>query len=230
MKKEFGGLGIPNLHDMNLCMLRSWIRRYTQGDGSLWKRVIDSKYNTRNPNILCCQDAHPSTFWKGVMWAAKAVKMGYRWKVGNGRSIMFWENIWFGNSPLSTQFWDIYVVSNQQKKTIAELWDGSQLLCDFRRTFSEDMIHQWFQIVDIARTVVLSNEEDHLVWQHESKGVYSSKSMYAIVNFRGVKQIFLPVVWSLRIPPRIHLFLWLFPQNKILTRDNLRKRGIPKQL
>ena len=110
MKKEYGGLGIPNLQGLNLCMLGSWVRRYIQGDGSLWKKVVGTKYNTRNPNILCCQEVHPSTFWKGVLWAAKAVKFGYRWKVGNGRSIKFWEYIWFGNVPLSSQFWDIYVV------------------------------------------------------------------------------------------------------------------------
>ena len=90
MKEEYGGLGIPNLQDLNICMLGSWIRRYIQGEGSLWRKVIDTKCNTRSPNILCCQDIHPSSFWKGVLWAAKAVKFGYRWKVGNGRSIKFW--------------------------------------------------------------------------------------------------------------------------------------------
>jgi hypothetical protein len=60
--------------------------------------------------------------------------------------------------------------------------------------------------------------------------VYSSKSLYAIVNFRGVQPVYLPAVWDLKIPPRIQNFLWLFSQNKILTRDNLRKRGIPKPL
>jgi hypothetical protein len=54
--------------------------------------------------------------------------------------------------------------------------------------------------------------------------------MYALVNFRGVKQIFLPAVWKLKIPPRIQVFLWLFSQNKVMTRDNLRKLGMPKPL
>jgi hypothetical protein len=54
--------------------------------------------------------------------------------------------------------------------------------------------------------------------------------MYALVNFRGVKQIFLPAVWKLKIPPRIQVFLWLFSQNKVMTRDNLRRRGMPKPL
>jgi hypothetical protein len=64
---------------------------------------------------------------------------------------------------------------------------------------------------------------------YESNGIYSSKSLYALINFRGVKPIYLPPVWDLKIPPRIQVFLWLFSQNKIMTRDNLR-RGIAKPL
>jgi hypothetical protein len=89
--------------------------------GILWKVVIDSRYNTRNPNILYCHDVQPSTFWKGVMWASRAITVGYRWKIGNDKSLKLWEDIWFGNSPLAVHFWDIYFVSNQQTQTIDEL-------------------------------------------------------------------------------------------------------------
>jgi hypothetical protein len=30
------------------------------------------------------------------MGAAEALKFGYKWKIGNGRSVRFWEDIWFG--------------------------------------------------------------------------------------------------------------------------------------
>ena len=31
-------------------------------------------------------------------------------------------------------------------------------------------------------------------------------------------------MWDVRVPPKIHFFLWLIAHNKILTRDNLAKR------
>lgn len=31
MRQEFGGLGIPNLHDLNICLLGSWVKRYING-------------------------------------------------------------------------------------------------------------------------------------------------------------------------------------------------------
>jgi hypothetical protein len=35
MKKEFGGLGVPSLRDLNLCLLGSWVRRYCVNKGKI---------------------------------------------------------------------------------------------------------------------------------------------------------------------------------------------------
>jgi hypothetical protein len=36
--------------------------------------------------------------------SAQAAKMGYRWKIGNGENVRFWENQWFGSYSLAIQF------------------------------------------------------------------------------------------------------------------------------
>jgi hypothetical protein len=83
MEKDFGGLGVSSLRELNLCLLCSWLRRYSLDDGKIWKQLIDYKYKTENPSILCCKDVGASNFWKGVLWAANVAKIGYRWKVGD---------------------------------------------------------------------------------------------------------------------------------------------------
>jgi hypothetical protein len=80
-KKEYGGLGIPNLSEMNMCLLASWTKRYNLNENKLWKQIVDIKYNINNPNIFSFNSTGASHFWKGVLWAAKAAKMGYQWKV-----------------------------------------------------------------------------------------------------------------------------------------------------
>jgi hypothetical protein len=67
----------------------------------------------------------------------------------------------------------------------------------------------------IANSISFTDSKDQLIRRFESSGVYSSQSMYALVNFRGVKEIFLPAVWKLKIPPRIQVFLWLFLKIKL---------------
>jgi hypothetical protein len=54
------------------------------------------------------------------MCASKAAKMGYRWRIGNGNIIRFWEDRWFGSCSLAIQFWDTYSIVNEKGKTISE--------------------------------------------------------------------------------------------------------------
>jgi hypothetical protein len=58
--------------------------------------------------------------------------------------------------------------------------------------------------VSIAEAIVLSGEEDVMVWQFHSSGVYSSQSLYGVINFRGVQPVYMHAMWKLVIPPRRH--------------------------
>lgn len=53
---------IPNLRELNMCPLASWIRRYNTGEDKLWKRIVDCRYKTKDPNIFAClsDDTSPS--------------------------------------------------------------------------------------------------------------------------------------------------------------------------
>jgi hypothetical protein len=79
-------------------------------------------------------------------------------------------------------------------------------------------------MVSIASSICLNGEEDEMIWQFHSSGIYSSHSLYIVINFRGVTPVYLPAVSKLSIPPKVHFFLWLVSKNKLLTRDNLEKR------
>jgi hypothetical protein len=51
--------------------------------------------------LFVCPVVGVSPFWKGVIWEARKIKLGYQWKVGNGRKIKFWEDHWFDNCSLA---------------------------------------------------------------------------------------------------------------------------------
>ena len=63
-----------------------------------------------------------------------------------------------------------------------------------------------------------------MVWHFTSNGRYSVQPLYKIINFRGIQPKLVHSLWKIKIPPRVHYFLWLFSKNKVLTRDNLGKR------
>ena len=63
-----------------------------------------------------------------------------------------------------------------------------------------------------------------MIWNFSSNRVYSKQTLYRVISFRGVLPVYVPAVWGLKIPPRVHFFLWLLSKNKVLTRDNLNIR------
>jgi len=75
-RKEFGGLGIPDLRSLNLALLSAWIFRYQLNKSAIWINIVDFKYKTEKPNVLCCSTLGTSPFWKGVVWAMQAARMG----------------------------------------------------------------------------------------------------------------------------------------------------------
>jgi hypothetical protein len=44
----------------------------------------------------------------------------------------------------------------------------------------------WEEIMAIASSICLTEEEDEMVWQFHSSGIYLSHSLYRVINFRGV--------------------------------------------
>jgi hypothetical protein len=207
-----------------LCLLASWIKRYSLAENKIWKSIIDHKYGLEDKNVLTCSTPGASPFWKGVMWAATAARIGYSWKVGNGKKIHFWENQWFGNCSLAIQYWDVYILANEQNISIADAWDGVQLKISFRRCFSHELMLKWYEIVEIAKSIQFTQEPDALIWKFTSNGQFNVKSMYAFINFKGVQIIDVHAIWKLKVPPKIQFFLWLTFYKKLLTRDNLSKR------
>jgi hypothetical protein len=103
MRKEFGGLGIPNLKDLKLCFLRSWVKRFISDEGKLWRSIMGRKY-CRWDNIFYSDYMQASPFWKVVVMVAQVVKLGYKWIPSNDRRIHFWEDTWFGIVPLEEPF------------------------------------------------------------------------------------------------------------------------------
>jgi hypothetical protein len=123
---------------------------------------------------------------------------------------------------------EFVIFCNEKTKNIADIWVVGELRLSFRRTFLEDMMLNWEELIVVVEQINISDESDALIWGCDRTGVYSSHSFYAIINYRGVTPIFIPTVWSVNVPPKIQLFLWLLSHNKLATVDNLNKKEMSK--
>jgi hypothetical protein len=60
------------------------------------------------------------------------------------------------------------------------------LKCTFRRCVDIRLFNQWEEILAIASSINLSDEDDEPIWQYNSSGLCSSHSLYKVINFRGI--------------------------------------------
>lgn len=97
-----------------------------------------------------------------MLWAAKALKFGHRWTVGKGTKIRFWEDNWFGASPLSVQFWPLYSICHQQCVSVADVWDGQNIKLTFRRIFNPAMMEDRYCLEQIILGIAYTDCEDAL--------------------------------------------------------------------
>ena len=74
-------------------------------------------------------------------------------------------------------------------------------------------------------SLALSNEEDKMQWILTTNTTFSVKSCYASLNDGGLRSQFRNSIWKSLVPLKIKNFAWLVTHDKILSRDNLARKG-----
>jgi hypothetical protein len=74
-----------------------------------------------------------------------------------GKKVWFWEDMLLGTCSLAIQYWELYCIVNEKSSIIADLCDGVNLKCTFRRCVNLRLMNLWEQVVEIASSVVLSD-------------------------------------------------------------------------
>ena len=77
----------------------------------------------------------------------------------------------------------------------------------------------------LAQVTLNRLEEDGIQWQWADTGMYTVKSAYQRLKDGPRIQTSIHRIWKLLVPPRMNVFGWLLIRNKLLTVDNLKKKG-----
>jgi hypothetical protein len=94
----------------------------------------------------------------------------------------------------------------------------------FRRSLIQPELEDWDCLLDILESVHLCEGRDEMIWLLESKRRYSTKSLYRMMTFGGVKDSTMMEVWKCKVPLKIQIFLWMAFHDRIQSAVQLRKR------
>ncbi|XP_078161769.1 uncharacterized protein LOC144557107 [Carex rostrata] len=77
----------------------------------------------------------------------------------------------------------------------------------------------------IRSNPINENQEDDVKWRWQPNGIFTVKSAYVAIQNgpRITREVHL--IWKLKAPPRFKVFAWLMLLNKVLTIDNLSRKG-----
>lgn len=91
-----------------------------------------------------------------------------------------------------------------------------------RRTF---ILHERPQFIAANAQASIEASNTGPLWKWNANGMFSVSSAYSFLIHPGVRSSI--ITWEPQIPEIINLFFWLLCHNKLLTQQNLRKRGWP---
>ncbi|XP_063935611.1 uncharacterized protein LOC135147087 [Daucus carota subsp. sativus] len=222
--KSSGGLGIASLEVRNISLLAKWWWRcYSQRD-QLWNTILTRKYGEliRYNLGLIAGSSNLSPILKGIVNLGQNKRVepllrphNFKWELGNGSSIYFWEDWWWGDGPLATCYSRLYSLSKLKFKSIFEflsLWNetGSDHLLWNLNLLPSD-VEQISQLRVLLRDIQPRQHNDKLFWQ-DHKGSLTSKNLMKCMTL-GDRTPHAPsriwsLIWSLKVPPKIRIFLW----------------------
>lgn len=224
LPKNQGGLGVLELHYMNIALLAKWWYRFKDPTVSgKWKTLLTIKYSLTGLHIPRC-----FSFWSGVLSFIHIYEMGINRIVGNGMNTFFWLDRWMGDCALYCVYPNLFRIAANQQLLVSNAFSHSLLDIQFTRQLTGILYTEWQHLLNslpYSSIFTDPSSSDTIFWRWTSSGLFTVHSLYLWLSNRGILNTSYSTLWHAKIPLKIKIFIWLLRQNKILTKCNLVRRG-----
>ncbi|GKV16991.1 hypothetical protein SLEP1_g27551 [Rubroshorea leprosula] len=244
--KQKGGLGVSDLRRKNWALLGKWWFRFGDGVESLWKRIVKEKYyggKWEEVDITAFGNRRMSKLWRDIInIGGRSMKLsnilveGFKWEVGEGNRVSFWSNPWVGNKTLRVEYPRLYELSTNKECKISDIgvWEGDKWCWKMewrrerigREKDEEEKLREGLERIQLKKSV-----QDCWRWIHDSEGRYGVKNAY---DFLAPTECVLDehwskLIWCKLVPSKVSFFGWRLCLDRLPTKWNIRKRGVPLQ-
>ena len=175
---------------------------------------------------------HGCSLWKHIRMGWGVFSSHISFEVGLGTRVYLWHDKWCSDRPLKELFPGLYGCSLNQDDTIASalirqgigqsrVWNLS-----FGRDFNDWELDQVVAFFSLLHSHTPRDEVvDKLVWNPNRRGSFDSRSFYHVLHVPSEVRFPWKSIWRVKAPSRVAFFIWSAAWGRILTCDNLKKRG-----
>jgi hypothetical protein len=236
--KSRGGLGIRDPFLLNLALGTKILWRMVTRQNEWWKKDILHKYFTESR--LRCLDHPPleksgSQIWNLLKASLPLIQNNLSWSPGNGKNIKLATDRIHGSAPLEHEASLLLILSwlsNQGKHSLYDIstWNrttGKWLSWDLGNppTNIQPISHLLISRLKGCAPISLNTKDSHC-WNAQHYSV--KQGFISLLNDTQLppKASHWKNIWNNDGLPKINTFCWTLLHRKILTGENLSKRGI----
>ena len=184
------------------------------------KVSLQSVYNITQVN----KKRDDSHFLSGLMKIKDTFLDMSSWIVNNRKQIRFWEDKWLGNLAFKDKYPSLYSIVRRKSSTIANVMRSVPLNVSFRRSLVGQNLAYWHELCASIVHIQLNQSSDSFRWNYHQNGIFSVRSMYlALINNGYIERN--KIIWKLKMPLKIKIFMWYLLKGVVLTKDNLARRN-----
>lgn len=242
LPKSLGGLGVGNILYKNLVLLFKWWWRFSGSNNTLWKRILISVHNIKG--FMANSDSFgriKTGSWAYLMSNDAATKkvreiveQGMSCAIGDGRSIRFWHDKWASVGPLRRAFQRLFMVSSQGDAMVNQMgnWVDNEWVwhLSWRRRlydWEKEDLERLNLLLEQAKPVV--NGIDSVNWHGTHYEKFPIKEIVDRLYESDAPMLpkaITSYIWSIKVPPRVHLTIWMASLEKLKTGDLLVSLGL----
>jgi hypothetical protein len=143
--------------------------------------------------------------------------------VRDGQATRFWKDKWLTSRSLSERFPNLFNIVRNKSALVAQVCLDTNLNLSFCRTITGIKLVEWQNLLYLLNSVSLNPSSDKFVRDGHKNGIFSVQSMYHLLMYNPSNNRN-KMIWKLKIPLKIKVFLWNLGRGAILTKDNLARR------
>ncbi|KAG8372571.1 hypothetical protein BUALT_Bualt12G0079900 [Buddleja alternifolia] len=211
--KEFGGLGLRKLRDMNRALVSKLAWKICV-ESSLWTNFLRSKY-LRDTHFLDQNETPRSSskIWKSIMASKDSIKKGLCFTVSPSNFIRTWIDPWI---PFISGFKPPDTLLNEERE--AQSYLVNYFIDQPSLNWNVSALNMFFQSQIVSKILKIRipslMEPRRILWIPSKNGKFSVASSYLtdngerfVGNQRG-ETLFWKAFWKTRVHEHFKIFLW----------------------